>query len=200
MSAARAQRALDPRIERSRRVILDAALEELAAVGYGAFAIESVAARAGVGKSTIYRLWPDRVALIADAFATMHRELDPDIATGTPRAKIERILRHVAEIAGPPSLFARCIPAVIEGAERDRSLRRFHHRFQAEARQPLIALIAEGRATGDFRADLDPELAALALLGAIFFRRLMTAEAFDPNRARDLVDTVLGRPDDLPKK
>jgi TetR/AcrR family transcriptional regulator, regulator of autoinduction and epiphytic fitness len=199
MSAARAQRSLDPRIERSRRVILDAALEELAAVGYGAFAIESVAARARVGKSTIYRLWPDRVALIADAFATMHRELHPDIASGTPRARLERVLRHIAEIASPPSLFARCIPAVIEGAERDCSLRRFHHRFQAEARQPLIALIAEGRAAGDFRADLDPELAALALLGAIFFRRLMTDEPFAPDRARDLVDTVLGGPVTVPR-
>ena len=50
----------DPRIARSRQVILAAALGELGDVGYGGFAIESVAARAGVGKSTIYRHRPDR--------------------------------------------------------------------------------------------------------------------------------------------
>src|SRR4029078_13124760 len=58
---------LDPRIERSRRVILEAALEELGAVGYGALTIEGVAARAGVGKSTIYRHWPGELPLVQGA-------------------------------------------------------------------------------------------------------------------------------------
>src|SRR5262245_16989843 len=62
---------LDPRIERSRRVILEAALEELGAVGYGALTIEGVAARAGVGKSTIYRHWPGKLPLVEDAFRTL---------------------------------------------------------------------------------------------------------------------------------
>jgi AcrR family transcriptional regulator len=57
-----AQSRTDPRIERSRLVIRRAALDELGQVGYGAFAIESVAARAGVAKSTIYRHWPDKLA------------------------------------------------------------------------------------------------------------------------------------------
>ena len=57
--AAQLKRAIDPRIERSRSIILEASLQELGEVGYGAFTIESVAARAGVGKSTIYRHWPD---------------------------------------------------------------------------------------------------------------------------------------------
>src|SRR5256885_1383400 len=61
----------DPRIERSRRVILEAALEELGQAGYGALTIESVAARAGVGKSTIYRHWPGKLALVEDAFRTL---------------------------------------------------------------------------------------------------------------------------------
>jgi AcrR family transcriptional regulator len=76
--AAGLESAVDPRIERSRRVILRAAVEELGAVGYGAFTIESVAARAGVGKSTIYRLWSDRLALITDAFKTFHEQEEPD--------------------------------------------------------------------------------------------------------------------------
>ena len=61
----------DPRIERSRRVILEAALAELGEVGYGALTIESVAARAGVGKSTIYRHWSGKLNLVEDAFRTL---------------------------------------------------------------------------------------------------------------------------------
>jgi hypothetical protein len=106
---------------------------------------------------------------------------------------VERIVRHVAEvIAG--STFSACIPALIDGAERDRDLRAFHHRFQTAARKPLVSVIAEGIAAGNFPAHADPELAALALLGVIFYRRLMSSAPFDPARANELVDTVLGAP------
>ena len=191
MGEARLHRGVDPRITRSRQVILLAALDELGEAGYGAFAIELVAARAGVGKSTIYRHWPDKVALIAAAFETLHEERAPDIVSGSPRVRLERILRHVAEVLGD-STFSACMPALIEGAERDRDLRKFHHRFQTETRRPLIAVIAEGVAAGDFPRHIDPELAAVALLGALFMRRLMTSAPFKPARVGELIDTVLG--------
>ena len=143
--------AVDPRIERSRELILQAALDELGEAGYGAFTIESVAARAGVGKSTIYRHWSDKLDLIRDAFLTFHEQQGPDLASGRPRDRVERIVRHVADVVAG-STFSACIPALIDGAERDRDLRRFHHRFQAEARRPLIDVIAEGVAAGDFPA------------------------------------------------
>ena len=186
-------RAIDPRITRSRQVILRAVLDELGATGYGALTIESVAARAGVGKSTIYRHWPDKIALIADAFALLQEERDPEMVTGPPREKLARALRHVADIAAD-SPFSSCLPSLIEAAERDRALRRFHHRFQAEARKPTIALIANGILTRDFPAHSDPELAAFAFLGAIFFCRLMTGTPFPPDRVPALIDTVFGKP------
>jgi hypothetical protein len=71
-------------------------------------------------------------------------------------------------------------------------VRRFHHHFQTEARKPTIALIASGIATGDFPSRIDPEIAAFALLGAVFFCRLMTNTPFPEERVRELVDTVLG--------
>ena len=191
------KRGVDPRVERSRHVILEAALAELGEVGYGAFTIESVAARAGVGKSTIYRHWPDKLGLIADAFQTFHEESGPDIANGTVRARVERVVRHVAEVVAG-STFSACIPALIDAAERDRDLRRFHHRFQREARRPLIGMIADGIAGGEFRADIVPELAAVALLGAIFYRRLMAGEPLGPERASELVAAVLGPTPQLP--
>ena len=184
---------VDPRVERSRQVILQAALDELGQVGYGTFRIESVAARAGVGKSTIYRHWRDKLALIADAFETFHVQMVPNTEVGSPRERIESLVHHVAEVF-VDSTFSVCIPALIEGAERDPRLRRFHHQYSAERRQSLIDVIAEGVAAGDFPAGLDPELAALALLGPIVYARLMSSEPFDPGRTHDLVDTVLGVP------
>ena len=191
MSAPRRKPAVDPRIERSRQVILQAVLDELSELGYGALTIESVARRAGVGKATIYRYWPDKIALIADAFKLLQQQRDPELVTGSSREKLERILRHITDVVSD-SPFSSCLPALIEGAERDRAVRRFHHHFQAEARKPTIKLISRGIASGDFPARIDPELAAFALLGAIFFCRLMTNTPFPEERVRDLVDTVFG--------
>jgi TetR/AcrR family transcriptional regulator of autoinduction and epiphytic fitness len=183
--------AIDPRIQLSRRLILEAALSELGEAGFGAFTIESVTARSGVAKSTIYRHWPDKLALISDAFRTFHEQEGPDLNSGSTRERLARIVRHVAQIVGA-SVFSACIPALIDGAERNDGLRNFHHQFQIEARRPLVALIADGVATGDLPGCADPELAAAALLGAIFYRRLMTDKSFDPDGADDLIDTIFG--------
>jgi AcrR family transcriptional regulator len=180
----------DPRIERSRMVILSAAVQELAEVGYGGVTIESIAARAGVGKSTIYRHWADKLELIADAFETFHEQMVPDLGILSVRESVALLLRHVAEVV-VDSTFSRCIPALIEGADRDPRVREFHHRYSAERRQALIDLLKVGIEVGEVSPDLDPELATTALLGAIFYRRLMTASPLDPAEAGRLVDLVL---------
>jgi AcrR family transcriptional regulator len=181
----------DPRVERSRMVILRAAVEELADFGYGGVTIESIAVRARVGKSTIYRHWPDKLALIADAFQTFHEQMVPELGDRSARESVALLLGHVAEVV-VDSTFSRCIPALIEGAERDQRVREFHHSYSAERRQALIDLIASGIRKGEISRRIDPELATAALLGAIFYRRLMTDRAFDPERAPELVDLLLG--------
>jgi AcrR family transcriptional regulator len=187
----RTARPVDPRIERSRTAVLRAALEELGDAGYGAFAIESVSSRSGVAKSTIYRHWPDKVALITDAFQSFHQDEAPDLVSGSPRERVVRIVAHVATVVGH-SVFSACIPALVEGAERDVRLRKFHHRFQLEARRPLVAVLAEGVTSGDFPPHADPELMALALIGVLFYRRISSAEPFDPADAATLIEAVLG--------
>jgi AcrR family transcriptional regulator len=189
--SASARRELDPRIERSRTVILSAAVQELADVGYGGVTIESIAARARVGKSTIYRHWPDKLALIADAFETFHEQMVPDLGGLPVRDAVALLLGHVAEVV-VDSTFSRCIPALIEGAERDQRVRQFHHRYSAERRQSLIDLITRGIREGQIKTGVDPELATTTLLGAIFYRRLMTSKPFDPADAMQLVNLVLG--------
>jgi TetR/AcrR family transcriptional regulator of autoinduction and epiphytic fitness len=172
-------------------LILRAAVEELAQVGYGGVTIESIAARAGVGKSTIYRHWPDKLALIADAFETFHEQLVPDLRDLPVRDAIASLLRHVAEVV-VDSTFSRCIPALIEGAERDPRVREFHHRYSADRRQAIIDLITRGIHAGEIPSTTDPELATTTLLGAIFYRRLMTSRPLNPEDAEGLVTLVLG--------
>ena len=179
----------------------EAALQELAEVGYGAFTIDSVANRCGVARSTIYRHWPDKVALIADAFETLNQQPQPDDAPHgeSPRTRIHRLLRHLAEVF-QDSIFSACVPSLIEGAERHADVRSFHHRFSDQRRKALVDAIADGVTAGEVSPRIDPELAAVALAGAIIYRRVMTGERFDPERVPELLDTVLGEPPTVPPR
>lgn len=180
----------DPRIERTRVAVRQAVVGELAEVGYGALTIEGVARRAGVGKATIYRHWTDKVELIADAFEHAHQEMVPDLSGVPSRQLVSGLLAHVAGVIAD-SLFSRCIPALIEGAERDGRLADFHHRYSAIRRGELAAVIAAGIEAGDFDRQVDPDQTAVALLGVLFYRRLMTADLFRPGEAPALVDQLL---------
>jgi TetR/AcrR family transcriptional regulator, regulator of autoinduction and epiphytic fitness len=180
---------LDPRVERSRRVILGAVLDELGEVGYGALTIEAVAARAGVGKSTIYRHWPGKLELVEDAFRTLKAPVAvPDQGTLRDRviAVVERVACLVAE-----STYSNCMPALIDAAERDPNVRDFHSRFSAERRSALVDLLRDAVQTGELPATTDPELLADALVGPILLRRLMLAQPVGPEIAAALVDQLL---------
>jgi TetR/AcrR family transcriptional regulator, regulator of autoinduction and epiphytic fitness len=183
--------AVDPRIERSRLLVREAALAELAERGWGGLTIEAVAARAGVARSTIYRHWPDKLALITDAMETLNRQPVPRPEGETPRMRVENILDHLAR-AVTNSPVAAGLPALIEAAEHNPQVRELHHRYNAARRGALVEAIASGVEAGDFAATIDPELAAQALAGAIFYRRLMTGEPFEPERVGELVELVLG--------
>ena len=90
------------RSERARKAILTAALDEVAEVGYAKLCIEGIAARAGVGKQTIYRWWPSKGAVVFDAVLGLDdAELSlPD--TGDLEADLKSALRAtVAELNDP---------------------------------------------------------------------------------------------------
>lgn len=176
---------VDPRIERSRTVILEAALEELADVGYGAFTVEGVARRAGVSKATIYRHWDGKLELITDAVRRL-KNLVPTPESDDPREQIRGLLIGLAEMLAT-SKFAPCVPAVVSAAERDPAMRDFHHTTSAERRAHFIGMLDAARDAGHLDPAVDTAVLAELLVAPIFFRRLMTPEPF----GADDVDAVL---------
>lgn len=183
--------AVDPRVERSRRIICEAALEELAEAGYGGFTIESVAARANVGRSTVYRHWTSKLNLITDALETLNKQPIPDVNSDTPHEQLEALLRHLTD-ALSRTTFSSCIPALIEAAEHDRTVRDFLYSYSSRRNRALVNVLRRGIETGDFPPTLNPELASAALAGAIFYRRLMTNKPLEPSDASALAKLVLG--------
>jgi TetR/AcrR family transcriptional regulator, regulator of autoinduction and epiphytic fitness len=184
----------DPRIERTRRVVLDAALTLLIERGYGEVTIEAVAAKSGVAKSTIYRHWPGRLELINDAF----HELKPTIPVpveGSVRDRLVGVLEELARNVAA-SRWSACLPALIDAAERDPTARELNNRLSQRGRQTIASLLADGVAAGELPADLDTDLIAEALAGPIILRRLMSGPPLDPADVRHLVEQVLGKTPD----
>ena len=174
-------------------MICRAALKEFAEAGYSGFRMESVAARAGVGRSTVYRHWPNKAALIADALETLNTQPDParDLVDGNARQRVALILNHLAEALGDSPLSA-CVPALVHAAETEPAIRDFHHTYSARRRQRLTDAIADGVKAREFPARVDPDAASVALAGAMFYRRLMTSDAPGADFITRLMDTVLG--------
>lgn len=174
---------LDARVERSHQLVHDAAVAELADAGWGAFTIEAVAARAGVARSTIYRHWPNKLALVVDALEHLSVQPPPQ-ETGVGRPRVVALVRHLAEAMADPRRSA-ILPALIEAAERDPALRRLHRRFNDRRRQALTAALTDAGVA-------NPQLSAMALAGALVYGRVMGGGPLKPDRAEELVTAVLG--------
>ncbi|HEX2043382.1 MAG TPA: TetR/AcrR family transcriptional regulator [Acidimicrobiales bacterium] len=177
----------DPRVERSRRVILSAAVDLLGEVGYGGLTIEAVAARAGVGKSTIYRHWPGKSELVEDAVRTLKASVTVPTA-GSLRDRLTAVLQQVAANIAESA----CLPAVIDAAERDPEVCAIQRRVARDRRQLVVDLLAEGVAAGEVSPNLDLHLLADCLIGPIVVRRLLDHEPFDPARVPFVVSQLLG--------
>jgi TetR/AcrR family transcriptional regulator, regulator of autoinduction and epiphytic fitness len=180
---------MDPRIERTRKVVLQATLELMAESGYGAVTIEAVAARSGVAKSTIYRHWPGRIELIHDAF----HELKPPLTIcegGAVREQVVKLLEDLAQVT-MTSTWSSCLPSLINAAQHDPEARELHFRLASTGRQTLVDLLSRGVKDGELPSDLDPELMAEALAGPILLRRLMSLEPLDPSQVHRIVDQLL---------
>ena len=184
-------KSVDPRVVRSREALLRAALEELGAAGYAAFSMDSVATRAGVGRSTLYRHWNDRWELVADALETLNVQPRGRPDDGQPpRERVEQLLTHLARVLVEPPM-ASVVPALVHAAEQSDDVQEFFHAYSASRRQALTDAVRAGVEAGDFRP-VDPDAASVALSGAVFYRRLLTGRPLRAAEVPGLVDTVLG--------
>lgn len=181
-----------PRSEAARLAILEATAALFAERGYDHLSIEGIAARAGVGKQTVYRWWSGKSELIAECL--LEGMLLPDsfvlADTGDLRADITAWLTEVLSVlesATGEGLFRSLIAAATANAEVGRRLR------EALADPRLFsARLRTARAAGELRADLPIDDVSETLIGALIFRAL-ARDPSDPGFAERLVDLVLGR-------
>jgi AcrR family transcriptional regulator len=178
-----------PRSDATRQAIMDAALELVGGGPYRDVTIEKIAARAKVGKQSIYRWWPAKADLILDAYTQRSiKGMPPVIQTGDAFADLEAdIARFFAFMDDP--LIAKGVRSLIaEGQLDDEFRRKLYenvHRVRCEA---LRRGFEHGIALGQFRDDLDFDALAHMIHGAFWYRFLSgTVYKTDPGYARTVV-------------
>jgi AcrR family transcriptional regulator len=158
-----------PRSERAEQAIIDATIEAIGECGIDGVRCEDVAARAGVGKATLYRRWPGKEDLLIAAFAAMRRPL-PQPRGESVREDLVRLLTVVAEDADDPRYAQQY--ALLHGAgERFPRLVTGYKERVVEPRRELVrSVLRRGIETGELRADTDVDVAMLLLTGAVMAR------------------------------
>ncbi len=176
-----------PRDARADAVIRRATLELLLEAGYRGLAMEAVAARAGVGKTTVYRRFPTKRALVAAQLAGLQEGLElPD--TGSALTDYFALATQVLEQEADVDI-ARLVPRLLVEASDDPGLLELvTTHLVAPRRELLKALLRRGAARGELRADLDLEDAADMLVGPFVYRMLLAGGA--PEAAGDLPATT----------
>ena len=180
-----------PRSEQARLAILGSALKLLGKNGFSDLTIEDVAAQANVSKATVYRWWPNKAALIADAFAssttrTLHF---PD--TGSLYTDMSQQMRQLVKVFR--SRRGRIVSAILGGGQSDKDLiAAFRERFLWPRRQEAYATLRRAIRRGELRRDVDMDLLLDSLYGPIYMRFLVRHANLTADFIDRLCELILG--------
>ncbi|MEU9119328.1 TetR/AcrR family transcriptional regulator [Streptomyces sp. NPDC048506] len=181
------------RSERSRRAIFDAALALVGEVGYEKLTIEGIAARAGVGKQTIYRWWPSKAAVLLDAFTA---GVDGDVEQGLPNtgdlaADLKFVLRATADEFNDPAFQAPYRALAVAGANDEELSRTFVGRMVEPGIRVYGERLRVAQEAGEIAAGVDVRIAAEMVLSPFSQRWLMRTGELTYDFVDTLVDQVL---------
>jgi AcrR family transcriptional regulator len=160
-----------PRSVRADEAIIEAVLDLLAdGTTVEAMSIEAVAARAGVGKATIYRRWPNKESLVVDAIGAL-KGPPPDVTGETLRDDLLTLLSSTNKASA--SRAGRIMPCLIPELQRNPELHRQYQRIAEPRRERMREVLRRGIADGVLRADLDIEVTATLLSAPMLVQNML---------------------------
>ncbi|MGA0601400.1 TetR/AcrR family transcriptional regulator [Caulobacter sp. KR2-114] len=176
----------DPRVERSKAAVLAETYRQLTQSGVGGLSIDEVSRRSGVSKTTIYRHWPSRTALLIDACSRLSDAGEaPD--TGTLRGDVHALASHLGAQLGAAA-WTSVYPSIIDAAERDPEIAAMQSALHRGLMSPFDAVAARAVARGDMPAGKSPADLAACIVGPLFYRRWYSKEPIDER----FVDMLVG--------
>ena len=159
----------DERVRRSKEAVLAATYELLTEAGVGGLSVDAVARRSGVAKTTIYRHWPSRSALVLDACSRLRPQPDvPD--TGSLRQDLLALATDLASRLRS-ARWPAVLPSIIDAAERDPELADLHARLHAGMIMAFQVVVERGQRRGELSPRRDPSEVIASVIGPLFYRR-----------------------------
>ena len=179
-----------PRSPQVRDAILSAARALLQESGVAGLTMEAVAERAGVGKPTVYRWWPNRHAVAMAALMDAATERPARTRSRSPLRALREQLLAVSDTLA--SRQGRSVTTMIASADPDTEIAKaFRHHFVLERRNEGRALLLRAIEAGEVRPQIDVDTALDQLYGALFFRVLMGHAPADAAFVRALLDQAV---------
>ncbi|MEU7897328.1 TetR/AcrR family transcriptional regulator [Nonomuraea sp. NPDC049152] len=169
--------------------VLRATLELAQEVGYAKLSIEGIAARAGVGKHTVYRRWPSKGAVVLDVLLASKQQLGyPD--TGDIVADLRAQMRAGMELLARPGISA-LYPALIGEIQNDAALAAaFRERWLKPVTDGTRARLLLARERGQLSPDVDPDMVIALLYGPLYYRILVAPGPYDAAFVDSLLDAA----------
>src|SRR5260370_1209283 len=181
-----------PRSEQAEQAIIEATLDLFAEQGFEGVCVEAVAARAGVGKATIYRRWPNKEELLLAAFGSLKSPF-PEPKGVSVRDDLLAMVEVMCADKADPRKARRYALLLGEGEKYPRLMARYKETVVEPRREAMRAVIRRGIQTGELRPDTDIEIAMLTLTGVIMAREKTPDGALDGDFAARLVDRLFLR-------
>jgi AcrR family transcriptional regulator len=180
---------MSPRARRSQDPVLEATLELIAEHGVSGVAVDTVAAKAGVSKATIYRHWGSRARLIHAAISTLQRPfVEPD--TGSLREDLTLLVQQLVWYLNRPDN-DRILPSFIDAAARDPELDALRQETVREARTIYQRVVRRGIERGELPDGVDIRLVTDLAMSPFIYRRIVARSSVDGADIAPVVDAVL---------
>jgi AcrR family transcriptional regulator len=179
-----------PRSAEADEAIRQATIELCVEQGFEGTTVEAVAARAGVGKATVYRRHANRVSLVVEAASDVCGCLAEHADTGAVLEDLRLIAHGIVRTLDSERTRA-VLSQIVAAAARNTELRAAQRRFVATRRAVAIAAIRRGVARGELRTDTEPELLADLFAAPLFHRAISLGERVDTRYADALVEAAV---------
>jgi AcrR family transcriptional regulator len=180
---------VDVRVRHSKEVVMATTYELLSEEGLAGVTVDAVARRSGVAKTTIYRHWPSREALLLDACAQMGPHFDiPDQGSfpNDLRALAQRVVEQL--LSGP---YAAILLSLMDAAERNPDLAALLAAAQTKVVEAVRTISARARVRGELHRLPEPSDVAALIVGPLLYRRLFSHEPLSEGFFRLVIDNVV---------
>ena len=179
-----------PRSEQADQAIIEATLDLFGEQGFEGVCVEAVATRAGVGKATIYRRWPNKEELLLAALGSMKSPF-PEPTGVSVRDDLVAMLTVMCHDRADPRKARRYALLLGEGQKYPRLMARYKETVVKPRHEAIRAVIRRGIGTGEVRPDADVEIALLALTGTVMAKEKAADGSLDGEFAARIVDELL---------